>query len=65
MATSSIIERIRVDNPEALEEYLAAMERQEREVHPQTEEERSSVVSDPTRIRTFMEKALRLAEENQ
>ena len=33
MATSSIIERIRVDNPEALEEYLAAMERQEREVH--------------------------------
>lgn len=64
MATSSILERIHVDNPEALEEYIAAMERQGKDIHPQTEDERSGVVSDPERIRAFMEKALRLAENN-
>ena len=64
MATSSIIENIRVNNPKVIEEFLKAMEESEKEFHLPTDAERSHVVSDPDRIREFMRKALN-REENK
>lgn len=57
MATSSIIEDIRVNNPKALEAYVEAMEqREERE----NDDKRmgSGVISDPQKVKEFMDKAL-------
>ena len=56
MATSSIIENIRVNNPQVLVEYLEAIKRWGEE--PVSSVRRSHVVDDPERIRAFMEKAL-------
>ena len=59
MATSSIIENIRVNNPQVLEEYVAAMEASAEEPFQQrTEDQRSGVITDSARIRRFAEKAL-------
>ena len=59
MATSSIIENIRVNNPKALEEYVAAMEASGKEsIKPRTEEQCSGAVTDSKRIRAFAQKAL-------
>ena len=59
MATSSIIENIRVNNPQLLEEYVASMEAAANSpLQPRTEEERSGVVTDSARIRNFVKKAL-------
>lgn len=47
MATSSIIENIRVNNPRALEEYAKALEELEiLPVRPRTEAELSGIVND-------------------
>ncbi len=56
MATSSIIENIRVNNPKVLEEYVEAMENNAKKYHPRTEDQKSGVVTDPERTRAFMEK---------
>ncbi len=58
MATSSIIENIRVNNPKVLEEYVEAMENSTKNYKPRTEDQKSGVVTDPERIKAFMEKAL-------
>jgi len=59
MATSSIIENIRVNNPQVLEEYVAAMEASAKApLKPRTEDQRTGVVTDSERIRAFAAKAL-------
>ena len=59
MATSSIIENIRVNNPQVLEDYVTFMEAVgQRPIQLRTEAERSCVVTDPERIKSFVEKVL-------
>ena len=58
MATSSIIENIRVNNPKVLEEYVESMEKHANAVHFRMDEERSGVVVDKERTRSFMAKVL-------
>ena len=58
MATSSIIENIRVNNPKVLEEYVDAMEDHATNHHPRTDDEKSGVVTDLERIKKFMAKVL-------
>ena len=59
MATSSIIENIRVNNPQVLEEYIAFMETSASSpLQPRKDDERSDVVTDSSRIRNFVRKAL-------
>lgn len=59
MATSSILEKIRVNNPKAVEEFVAAMEASaQKKPQPRTDDQRSGVCSDPERMRNFMSKAL-------
>ena len=59
MATSSLLEHIRVNNPKAVEEFVAAMEASAKEpLKPRTEDQRSGVVNDPERLRSFMNRAL-------
>ena len=59
MATSSLLEHIRVNNPKAVEEFVAAMEASAKApIKPRTDDERSGVVTDPERIRSFVTKAL-------
>ena len=58
MATSSIIENIRVNNPKVLEQYVDAMERNMENTHHRTEDEKSGVVTDKERIKKFMAKVL-------
>lgn len=51
MATSSLLEHIRVNNPKAVEEYVVAMEASAyATVEPRTDDERSGVVTDPNRL---------------
>lgn len=60
MATSSILENIHVNNPKAVEEFVRVMEGHAGDqIRPRTEDQRSGVCSDPMRIRSFMDKALR------
>ena len=58
MATSSIIEAIRVNNPKAIEAFVEAMESSADNYNTRTEAERSTLVTDPERIRNFMQKCL-------
>jgi hypothetical protein len=58
MATSSIIENIRVNNPKVLEEYVDAMEERAKNRHQRTEDEKSGVVTDRERTKVFMAKVL-------
>jgi hypothetical protein len=59
MATSSLLERIRVNNPKAVEEFVTAMELSAKKgTPPRTDDQRSGVVTDSKRIRSFMAKAL-------
>ncbi len=55
MATSSIIENIRINNPQVLVEYLEAIKRWREEP---IKEVHTNVVDDPERIKAFVEKAL-------
>ena len=59
MATSSIIENIKVNNPRVIEEYRAAMEKAASEPIKKNDEKKSGVITDPDRTRSFMEKALK------
>ena len=58
MATSSIIENIRVNNPRVLEEYVDAMDRFAQNPHPRTEAEKTGVITDRSITDDFMRKAL-------
>lgn len=59
MATSSIIENIRVNNPKAIEYFIEAKEASARNYRPRTSDELSTVVSDPERIKIFVQKCLK------
>ena len=56
MATSSLFDHIRVNNPRAVEEFVEASANAE--LKPHTEDRFSGVVTDPERLRLFMSKAL-------
>lgn len=58
MATSSIIENIRVNNPKALEDYINHMEESSNNIYERTDDMRSGVVTDIDRMKSFMSKAL-------
>ena len=58
MPTSSIIEDIRVNNPKAIEAFVKAMESSAENYHIRKDSERSTLVTDPERIRRFMQKCL-------
>ena len=59
MATSSILENIRVNNPKVIEEYVAAMEASAKKpIRKRTEDQRSGAITDSVRIRKFATKAL-------
>ena len=49
MATSSIIENIRVNNPSALKEFIDAMESHAKDNHLRTEDEKTGVITDEKR----------------
>jgi len=58
MATSSILEDIRVNNPKAIEAFVEAMEESAKNYHPRTENEKSTAVTDPERIKLFVQRCL-------
>lgn len=58
MATSSIIENIRVNNPRVLEEWIIAMEESANNYKPRSDDERSGVITDKEETKAFMTKAL-------
>ncbi len=64
MATSTIIENIRVNNPKVIEEFLKSREESAKSVHLPTAMEKSHVNSDPEQMRDFMRKALSRSEQN-
>ena len=58
VATSSIIENIRVNNPKALEEYIDAMEYFAKNHRQRSDNEKSGVITDSERTRNFVNKVL-------
>ena len=58
MATSSIIENIRVNNPQVLEDYVAAMETSRDTVFSASQRRQSNVLTDSEAIRQIAERAL-------
>ena len=59
MATSRLLENIRVKNPKAVEDFVTAMEASAAEpLVSRTDDRRSGVVTDEDRLRCFMRKAL-------
>lgn len=59
MATSSILENIRVNNPKAVEEFVAAMEASAQKPIREMEVKRSAVVTDPDRLKSVVMKGLK------
>mgnify|MGYP006916330138 CR=1 FL=1 len=58
MATSSILENIRVNNPKVVEEFIVAME--DFEKNPlEFDEKKSTLVTDSVRLRAIVEKGLK------
>ena len=58
MATSSILENIRVNNPKAVEEFVLAMEDSAKSPLTPVMHKASSVVSNPARLKAIVEKGL-------
>lgn len=59
MATSSILENIRVNNPKAVEEYVLAMEDYAKNPLTSGMRKTSSVVTDPARLKAIVAKGLK------
>ena len=60
MATSSILENIRVNNPKAVEKFVAAMETSaNKPIQPRSKAQRSCVVTDPKRLKAVVRKGLK------
>ena len=59
MATSSILENIRVNNPKAVEEYVIAMEDSAKDPVSSGMRRTSSVVTDPSRLKAIVAKGLK------
>ena len=58
MATSSIIENIRVNNPRVLEEWIVTIEESAKNYKARSDAERSRVVTDKEETKAFIKKAL-------
>lgn len=58
MATSSILENIRVNNPNAIEQFVESMENSKKTYHKRTDDEKSAVITDPEQIQNFVKKCL-------
>lgn len=54
MATSSIIENIKVNNPRVIEEYLAAMEKAASEPIAEKKESGTVRITDPAELKKIM-----------
>ena len=54
MATSSIVEKIRVNNPKVIEEYVAAMEASANTPIVRKEQKAAKKVSDPAELKKVM-----------
>ncbi len=54
MATSSIVEKIRVNNPKVIEEYVAAMEASANTPIVQMKKRTAKTVSDPAELKKVM-----------
>ena len=52
MATSSILEKIRVNNPKVIEEFVAAMDRSAE--NPVIEQPKTELTTDPDMIRKIL-----------
>lgn len=59
MATSSILENIRVNNPKVVEEFVVAMEAYSKNPLKYEKKGTSSVVTDPARLKAIVEKGLK------
>ena len=58
MATSSFVERIRVNNPKVMEEYVAAMETAANAPVAQRPEKRAKEIKDPQELKKLMLKGI-------
>ena len=58
MATSSFVEKIRVNNPKVMEEYVAAMESAANSPVPQRTEKKIKEISDPQELKGLMLKGI-------
>ncbi len=58
MATSSILENIRVNNPKVIEEFVAAMEAPENHLPKKNDRVRATVNTDPDKIKGLMLKGI-------
>ena len=58
MATSSILENIRVNNPKVIEEFVAAMDASENHLPKKTDRVRTRVTTDPEKIKNLMLKGV-------
>ena len=63
MATSTILENIRVNNPKVIEEFVNFKEKEASEQHPFHES--STVCTDSERMKAFIEKALKNEDANK
>lgn len=58
MATSSFVERIRVNNPKVMEEYVAAMESAANAPIVKKQEKKAKEISDPKELKGLMLKGI-------
>lgn len=58
MATSSFVERIRVNNPKVMEEYVAAMESAANAPVVQRPEKKAKEIKDPQELKKLMLKGI-------
>ena len=54
MATSSIVDKIRVNNPTVIEDYVAAMEASANSSVVQKDKRTAETISDPTELKEIM-----------
>ena len=54
MATSSFVERIRVNNPKVMEEYVAVMETAANAPVAKRQEKTAKEITDPKELKTLM-----------
>ena len=58
MATSSFVERIRINNPKVMEEYMAAMETAANVPIVQQQEKKTKEIKDPQELKMLMLKGI-------
>ena len=58
MASSSFVERIRINNPKVMEEYVAAMESAAIAPVVQRAEKKAKEITDPKELKKLMQKGI-------